>query len=228
MSTHGGQTGISTGPATTVVGPDAYGAPAVVGVSTKYARGDHDHGLPGLVNPALQYNDLLGWSYPPELLNASLVLPAAATIYLTRIPLSTPLTITNILIRNGIAGLTLTHSFVALFTSAGTFVGQSVDQSTNWASGVGLQTLPLAGGPYNVTPLAANDFIWTGAYVGTAVTRPAFTVESSSGLIINVGTTTARSRWGYIAQANTATLASFSPAALTPDNSDTIIWMAIS
>jgi hypothetical protein len=33
-------------PATTVVGPDAYGTPASVGTSTQYARADHDHGLP--------------------------------------------------------------------------------------------------------------------------------------------------------------------------------------
>ena len=33
-------------PATTVTGPDAYGAAAVVGASTEYARADHDHGLP--------------------------------------------------------------------------------------------------------------------------------------------------------------------------------------
>ena len=33
-------------PATTVTGPDAYGASAVVGTSTLYAREDHDHGLP--------------------------------------------------------------------------------------------------------------------------------------------------------------------------------------
>jgi hypothetical protein len=33
-------------PATTVTGPDAFGASAVVGTDTKYARSDHDHGLP--------------------------------------------------------------------------------------------------------------------------------------------------------------------------------------
>ena len=32
--------------ATTVTGPDAYGAAAVVGTGTAYARDDHDHGLP--------------------------------------------------------------------------------------------------------------------------------------------------------------------------------------
>jgi Type VI secretion system/phage-baseplate injector OB domain len=39
-------------PATTVTGPDAFGASAVVGTSTNYARQDHDHGLPTLITPA--------------------------------------------------------------------------------------------------------------------------------------------------------------------------------
>jgi hypothetical protein len=33
-------------PATTVTGPDSFGASAVVGTGTTYARADHDHGLP--------------------------------------------------------------------------------------------------------------------------------------------------------------------------------------
>ena len=39
-------------PATTVTGPDAYGDPAVVGISADYARGDHDHGLPAASSSA--------------------------------------------------------------------------------------------------------------------------------------------------------------------------------
>ena len=42
-------------PATTVTGPDAFGASPVVGASPKYARQDHDHGLPSApagVSPA--------------------------------------------------------------------------------------------------------------------------------------------------------------------------------
>ena len=38
--------GTSGVPATSVTGPDAFGASPVVGVSTDYARQDHDHGLP--------------------------------------------------------------------------------------------------------------------------------------------------------------------------------------
>ena len=40
-------------PATTVTGPDAYGAAAVVGVGTTFARADHDHGLPAAPSPTL-------------------------------------------------------------------------------------------------------------------------------------------------------------------------------
>ena len=39
-------------PATTVTGPDAFGASAVVGTSLLYARQDHDHGLPANIAPA--------------------------------------------------------------------------------------------------------------------------------------------------------------------------------
>ena len=42
----GGGGGSGPSPATTVTGPDAYGASAVVGTGTHYARNDHNHGLP--------------------------------------------------------------------------------------------------------------------------------------------------------------------------------------
>lgn len=38
--------GAGVSPATTVTGPDAFGASAVVGTGVLYARNDHDHGLP--------------------------------------------------------------------------------------------------------------------------------------------------------------------------------------
>ncbi len=40
-------------PATSVTGPDAFGATPVVGASLSYARQDHDHGLPANPNPPL-------------------------------------------------------------------------------------------------------------------------------------------------------------------------------
>jgi hypothetical protein len=48
-------------PATTVTGPDAYGAAPVVGVGLDYARQDHDHGLPAASGGALTHaNGALG------------------------------------------------------------------------------------------------------------------------------------------------------------------------
>ena len=40
-------------PATAVTGPDAFGASAVIGVGTNYARQDHNHGLPANPAPAV-------------------------------------------------------------------------------------------------------------------------------------------------------------------------------
>ena len=51
--------GVTSGPATTVTGPDAPGASAVVGTGTEYARNDHDHGLPATF-PAVVVSPLVG------------------------------------------------------------------------------------------------------------------------------------------------------------------------
>jgi len=58
MSTTARRVAIASGvggpaPATTVTGPDAYGASAVVGTGTTYARDDHNHGLPAAPSPSL-------------------------------------------------------------------------------------------------------------------------------------------------------------------------------
>lgn len=45
-------------PATTVVGPDAFGSVAAVGASSSYARGDHDHGLPAAPVATISYASL--------------------------------------------------------------------------------------------------------------------------------------------------------------------------
>jgi hypothetical protein len=180
-------------------------------------------------NPALQYNDLLGWSCDPAACYSTLALyPGAANLALSRIPLPTSMTITNVLALITALGVTLTHSFLALFKSNGVVIGQSADQSINWKTGgsAGLYTLPLAGGPFVCTPLGANDFVWAAIYIGTGVTMPTFVVDDPAYGAMNFGTTTARSRNASIAQADTPTLASFSPAGLTVQGQE--LWMGIS
>jgi hypothetical protein len=227
MSTHGG-TSTSAPPATTVTGPDAIGAPAVVGTGLHYARNDHDHGLPALDYNAMQYNDLLGWTFDPAAMTLYTYTYSAAHLTLERIPLPASITVTNILILGANAGVSLTNSFVGLYQSNGTILGQSADQSTAWESANSSAPIALVGGPYVCTPLAANDFLWVAYYVGTAVTMPSF---YSAGVEASLpAMTAARTRFGKMSLANTATLPSITPANIQGMAGTGIqpVWMAIS
>jgi hypothetical protein len=125
-----------------------------------------------------RYSDLLGWTFDPNAIaGANTVLPTAATIFLMRIPLVRQLSITNVVVAviTKATG-TLTDSFVGLWKSDGTLIGQSADQSTSWnnaAGSAGVKTIALASGPFTVTPLAPNDFVWAGIYCGTIGTAGA-------------------------------------------------------
>jgi hypothetical protein len=180
------------------------------------------------VNPALQYNDLLGWTFDGGGAGCSNNNQGPAYVILNRIPLPAAITVTNVLINLTVFGVTITHSFLALYNSAGTIIGQTADQSTAWMGGgaLGLYTLPLVGGPYLCAPLGANDFLWAAFYCGTGATRPSFSQSQGSNSIPVAGCTTARLRCAYINQSNTATLGNISPAGLTALAAP--YWMAIS
>jgi hypothetical protein len=227
MSTHGG-TSASAPPATTVTGPDTIGAPAVVGTGLHYARNDHDHGLPALDYNAMQYNDLLGWTFDPALTAGTGNSISTANLQYCRIPLPGSLTVTNVLCNVMALGVTLTHSYLALYKSNGVPVGQSADQSTAWETGgaTGVYTLPLVGGPYACTPLAANDFLWGAIYIGSFVSSPAFACAYPLGQDNNIGTTVSRARSGYIFMGNLATLPSFAVAGGAADIA--LYWLGIS
>jgi hypothetical protein len=172
------------------------------------------------VNPALEYNDLLGWTHDPAMNNISVFpLPTAGYIYFGRIPLPAPMTVTNVWLLLETLGLTLVNSYVGLYNSNGALIGQSTDQSTAWGAlgATGIKTIPLAGGPYVCTPLAANDFLWAAFYIGTAVTAPAFNLAiNGTNVHSSAGTTTARTRYGAFGVSSTATLPSITPANLIP------------
>lgn len=65
-------------PATTVTGPDAFGAAAVVGTGTEYARVDHNHGLPAAPSPTLTYDSNVLASATQPGLTASAFLTTAS------------------------------------------------------------------------------------------------------------------------------------------------------
>ena len=77
-------------PATTVTGPDAYGDPAVVGVSADYARGDHDHGLPAASSSAPLSETQYGPTTDPNYLISDTAMTAVDTTNLTTSSFTVP------------------------------------------------------------------------------------------------------------------------------------------
>jgi hypothetical protein len=219
-----------------LTGPLALGANKITGLANGTAPTDaatfgQVQTTEAALNPALQYEDILGWAYDPTAGNSEQLLwGGPAHINLVRIPLPVAMTVTNVLCHVTTLGLTLTHSYLALFTSNGTVIGQSVDQSTAWGAtgATGLYTLPLVGGPFVCTPLAANDFLWAAWYEGTAITRSKMLIANNniSGDNYLSFTSAPRSRFGYIAQADTATLASIVLANVLPMAN--ALWLGIS
>ena len=148
--------GSSPAPATTVVGPDAYGASPVVGTATLYARADHDHGLPAapaVPNPATTVVGPDAYGASPVVGTATLYaradhdhgLPAAPAASLTSIYYSIPAdinvsatTITNILTPSFTVGTWLfSVSVTATSATVGTTIGVSLYNGTATYSAVG-------------------------------------------------------------------------------------------
>jgi len=203
-----------------LTGPLALGANKITGLANGTAATDaatygQVQTTEAALNLALEYNDILGWTYDPTTVGINTVaVPGAATVYASRIPLPAAMTVTKVIANCTVLGLTLTHSFLALFKSNGTVIGQTADQSTAWGAlgAAQVYSLPLAGGPYVCTPLAANDFLYAALYVGTFVTAPTFSNAPSS--VLNSLTPVPRARQGFIAQADTATLGNIAVGSL--------------
>lgn len=201
----------------------------------------------GVRNAALHQakysNDLLSASFDVAAINAGGAL-TAATLYLIKIPLFRQLSVTNVIAYLTVAQNSLTHCFGALFKSDGTLIGQTADYATNWlssggsivdgnAAAAGIKTMPLASGPFTVTPLAANDFVWGALYHGTnGGTGPSFAraVNTIGGTLSNVGCTASRARSATQSVADTATLASITPASnsIVSAGSGNLFWMGLS
>lgn len=178
-------------------------------------------GLPAAasqVSPVI--DSILASTYDPVLATTSSSSLAVANLYLGRVPLPGSLVVTNAVVWiTAVGSSTLTNSFLALYTSTGTKIAQTADQSTNWQTGgtIGAYQVALVSGPYTVDPIQANDFLWIGFYVGAAggsmPTIAALTGGNPN--TINLGTTTARTRFGRLSVASTTTLPNFTPSGLT-------------
>lgn len=136
--------------------------------------------------------NLIAWNYDPVAASGSAV-PASGVIQLVRIVLREPATITNVLLHVGVAGTGFTSGdqFAGLYTAAGSRVGVTADQTTNWGS-TGLQTMPLT------APYAAAAGTYYVAFVQTGSANVAFarsTGIASTSAMANAGLTAATARF---------------------------------
>jgi hypothetical protein len=135
-------------------------------------------------------HNLLTWTMDPALTQGGTIL-TAGVLYLARIKLPEDRTVTNLITSVTTGGSTLTagQNFGALYTSTGTQVAITADQSASW-TGAGAKTMALAGGPYALT---AGTYY--AALLANGTTPPTFLrghgVSTST---LNIGLTAAAGR----------------------------------
>jgi hypothetical protein len=155
---------------------------------------------------------LLAWNFDPAFV-ASSANPATNTIQAIRIDVKAPMTVTNIVLFQFVAGAGLTTSecFVGLYDSAGTKIAVSADQSTAWASGTDVfKTMALASGPFTIKP----GLYWILAVQNGSSNLTWGRFQNQTATNANAGLSAAKSRWAT-AGTGTTLPSSFTPSALT-------------
>lgn len=133
-------------------------------------------------------NNLLAASLDPSLANTNTVLPGG-TVIAARVQVETPILIANVVCYISTAGTTLTagQNWIGVYTSGGTLLGKSADQTTAWVT-TGVKTAAITaesgqslsvGGPGQYVYVA-----WLSN--GTGPVRPA-NGNLAAGALLNVG-----------------------------------------
>lgn len=151
-------------------------------------------------------------TFPLWAASGTAILGTGGSVYGTAINVRRTFTVTNLVASVTTAGATLTasSSWGLLFNSAGTLLGKSVDQSTNWAS-AGLSTMPLTA----VGSLTLTPGLYWGAVVSTGSTLPIFAKSGAPLLLFNNAVGVAISRCGILATSITTAPANITPGSIT-------------
>jgi hypothetical protein len=135
-------------------------------------------------------HNLLSWTMDPAIAAGGTTL-TSGVLHLIKMKLPEDSSVTNVITCVTSGGVTLTsgQNFGALYTSSGTLVAITADQSASW-TGAGAKTMALVGGPYS---LSAGTYY--GALLANGATPPAFLrghgVSTST---LNIGLTAATAR----------------------------------
>jgi hypothetical protein len=195
------------------------GGVAAAGTNTKASPSNHVH-------PRYDYtasdHGLMGWSQDVASASSNSTVPAKGTLYLVKIhvPIAGPVTNVLLYVTAAGSGLTTGQNFAGLYSPSGTLLGATADQTSLWSS-VGLQTMPLTGGPASV---AAGDYY--AGFVVNGTTAPGLARgNNQSATMVNVGLSTSTYR---AATSTTGVTTSLPATAATPVASAYLWWMALS
>lgn len=142
----------------------------------------------------------------------------AGTIYLTKLPVRSAMTLSNVLALMPTAGTGVsTGSFAGIYSSAGTLLAQSADAAALFTGAAGLLSIPLI----SSVPVAAGGFVWAALLANLATTQP--TLSRASGFIAaaNAGLATAVLRFCV-----NGTGATVLPGSITPASNATAAAVA--
>ena len=102
----------------------------------------------------------LEWNFDPVVISANTALTTTGTIYLNRVNVRTARSVSNITYSLGVVGSSLTspQNFAGLYSSGGTLIATTADQTVNWNTGgtIGVKTIGLTGAPFSVPA----GFVW--------------------------------------------------------------------
>jgi hypothetical protein len=151
----------------------------------------------------------VAWTYDPAIATTTTsALASTGVIYLFRVNVRAPVSVTNVELYIGTAGSVLTggENFAGLYNSSGTLIGTTADQTANWGT-PGYYTTALTGGPYAIPA----GFYWI-AMLFNGTTGPAPLRQSAIATgFENSGLGVALARYATNGAGNAALPASITP-----------------
>lgn len=160
------------------------------------------------------------WTFDPNTNTGASAL-VAGQLYIAKIVLRVATTITNIVYNVSTAGsgLTAGQNFIGLYTTTGTQLAATADQTTNWAS-IGTKTTPLT------VPQSLSAGQYLVVFLANGTTPPQImNGQGTSASLVNLGSPSPSLRYSTQAGPFTALPASFTHS--TSVSTATVRWIGV-
>lgn len=157
-------------------------------------------------------NGMIAWTMDPYVASSSRAV-TNGSVQLHMLSIKKPATITNILMSRSVAGTSMTagQNFAGLYDINGTLLGQTADQSANWAVGTTPLTMPLV----SQVPVQPGKY-WIGLLANSTGTLPTFLGgPAGAGAHYNLGTTATTRRLALFGSGLTSLPSSITPSSMT-------------